>query len=87
MFSSYLDSTTHYFQLQLLGTARQHSPAAAAASRKRKMEESESESESESSSHWIKACWNKFMNYIISNPNNPNKKKKKKDEPAQQEEG
>jgi len=41
--------------------------------------------EGESSSHWMKACWNKVMNYVISNLNNPNKRKKK-DEPAQDEE-
>jgi len=44
-----------------MGVAHELTPAAA--SRKRKM----GEREGESGSNWMKACWNKAMNYIISN--------------------
>jgi len=43
------------------------------------MGERESEIETESGSNWMKAWWNKAMNYIISNL-----KKKKKDEDSAQ---
>jgi len=63
-------------QVQLLESAPEHTPPDVG-SRKRKI----GERESESSSGWMKAWWNKAMDYIIYNLKK--KMKKEDDDPAQ----